>query len=287
MSSVKSSIWNYYGDVKKDKAACKTCEVQISCKGGTTSSLINHLKQHKEVHEEYLKVKNKRAAKSAPNGQPPSKQSRLDQFVPSSSVESLQKKVDDAIVEFLAESNSAFRIVDLESFKNMFSCINKKIKVKGRTFYSNLVTQKSDEMRKDLLSILDFMKNDIVTVSFTTDLWTSVNSDPYISLTLHFISKEWNLYRFCPYVKPFPQRHTGKNIKICLDAMIEELGLHELDIKLVSVNDNASNMKLGIRLSNYLEEYNCDIHTLELVIRDGVVNTPGMVDLLKKNKKNC
>ena len=50
--------------------------------------------------------------------------------------------------------------------------------------------------------------------------------------------------------------------------MIEELGLDDLEIKKWSVNDNASNQKKAIEDSNYLHEYNCDIHTLQFGIGD-------------------
>ena len=44
-------------------------------------------------------------------------------------------------------------------------------------------------------------------------------------------------------------------------------------------------MKVSKRLSDYLSEYLCDIHTLELVIKDGFKNTNRMLDVLKTTKK--
>ena len=59
-----------------------------------------------------------------------------------------------------------------------------------------------------------------------------------------------------PFVKPLGDlRHTGINISLCLDEMIESLGLGSDKFNLFSVNDNASNMELAIRLSDYLTEY--------------------------------
>ena len=80
----------------------------------------------------------------------------------------------------------------------------------------------------------------------------------------------------------FPECHTGFNIQLCLDSMIEHLGLDNRTMELFCINDNASNMKLAIKKSNYLTQYLCDIHTLELVIKDAIKNTPGMADILKK-----
>ena len=75
------------------------------------------------------------------------------------------------------------------------------------------------------------------------------------------------------------------NISLGLDAMVESLGLHEEKMKLWSVNDNAGNMKVAIRESDYLEELNCGIHTISLAVTDTFKDVPGMNKVLKKAKK--
>ena len=66
--------------------------------------------------------------------------------------------------------------------------------------------------------------------------------------------------------------------------MIEELGLDNGQWELFSINDNASNVKLGIQLSSYLEQYFCSIHTLELGVKDTFKNVPGMQAVVIKTK---
>ena len=61
-------------------------------------------------------------------------------------------------MNFLAESNSAFRIVDLNSFKDMFKVTNNRVTVKSREYYSKLVSKKASEIRQDLQSIVEFLK---------------------------------------------------------------------------------------------------------------------------------
>ena len=80
-------------------------------------------------------------------------------------------------------------------------------------------------------------------------------------------------------------RHSGINISLGLDAMIETMGLQENNIKLWSVNDNASNMHVAIRESKYLLELNCCIHTLSLAVSDTFKQVSGMKKVLKKAKK--
>ena len=92
------------------------------------------------------------------------------------------------------------------------------------------------------------------------------------------------ILRWTPYVAPFPASHTGKNISLGLDTMIESLGLDGQQWDLFCVNDNASNKKLGIKLSKHLEQYLCDIHTLELGVKDTFKNVLGMKSLMKKTR---
>ena len=54
--------------------------------------------------------------------------------------------------------------------------------------------------------------------------------------------------------------------------------------ELFAINDNAANVKLGIKMSMYLKQYLCDIHTLELSVKDTFKNTVGMDNVVKRCK---
>ena len=56
--------------------------------------------------------------------------------------------------------------------------------------------------------------------SATTDLWTSAATEPYMTLTVHFIDKTWNLQSFCLDTVPIFSDHTGQNIT---DAVMDIL----------------------------------------------------------------
>ena len=66
--------------------------------------------------------------------------------------------------------------------------------------------------------------------------------------------------------------------------MIRELKLLSNDIDLTCVNYNASNMKLGIKLTLGPKQYFCDIHTLELADGATLKNIEAMTKVLKKSK---
>ena len=83
---------------------------------------------------------------------------------------------------------------------------------------------------------------------------------------------------------PFPARHTGQNIALGLDAMLDDLGLNGDDWELFAVSDNAANAKLGIRMSKHLTQHLCTIHTLELGVKDTFKRTQGMKIVIGKTK---
>ena len=284
----ESKIWKYWQVLSDnpDKAKCTICEKVLGCKKGTTSALITHLKtHHTKQYEEFTSSSATSSGSSSTRKlQNKGNQPTISNFMPKSNV-ATQKALDEQIAKWLAESGVAFRQIDLPSFKKLINIANDKLKVKGRTFYSKLVSNLAEEARRDIINILQHSKSHLKSVSFTTDIWTSRNGDPFISLTLHFITADWDLLNFTPYVRPFPERHTGKNISLVLDKLIENLGLNSLDFHLFSVNDSASNMLKGIRDSSYLVQYTCDIHKLENCIKDALKKTPGMVKVITNSKK--
>ena len=93
------------------------------------------------------------------------------------------------------------------------------------------------------------------------------------------------MQRWTPFVKPFPERHTGVNIRLELDGMIEQLAMDTVDIAKYAINDNAANMKLAISESQYLIQYFCDIHTLQLGINDTFKYVSGMKTVLSRSKE--
>ena len=198
----------------------------------------------------------------------------------------LDKRVTEAIINFLADSGVAFSVVGRSSFIDLVKVANKRIKLKSPKTYMRLTKVRAEEIDQSIRDIIKTIRDqgDIKSVSFTTDIWTSRSQDSYISLTIHFIDRFWHLHRWTPFVKPFPERHTGKNISLGLEEMIQELNLLNEGIDLVCVNDNASNMKLGIKLTPGLDQYLCDIHTVELCLGDTYKVVEGMTNVLKKSR---
>ena len=291
-----SLVWDYFTKVEKeDSAICKkeTCKKKIPIKSGNTSGLNSHLKlKHAELfkklnEDKEKKNEEKKATKNKKNEdhpltKQPLKQPKLSFINRSEAERELQDKFNDALVEYVATSGVSFN--QAAKLTDVIHSINKKIQVPSSKVLSRRMENKADFTLKKVHNILAAFRSKIVSVGFTTDLWTSRAGDAYISLTCSFIDHFWRLHRYTPYVRHFPGAHTGVCIALELDDMILELKLDSMDIVKYSVNDNASNQKKAIRESAYLIEYNCDLHTMQLLINDTFNEVEGMKNVLKSCK---
>ena len=61
--------------------------------------------------------------------------------------------------------------------------------------------------------------------SATTDMWTSAANDSYMTITIHFISSDWELNSFCLETVPLFTDHTGQNIADAILDILENWNL--------------------------------------------------------------
>ena len=144
------AVWQHFSRTAEDntKATCHTCKKTHAVPGGgTTSSLKNHLKiKHPDLFKS-LQESNRAKSylpkkRAAENGEPSvdPKQRKLEDCVPETQ-QALNKAIDDAIVDFLADSGVAFRVVGLSSFDKLMKLANRRIILKHPTTYSRLIKQ--------------------------------------------------------------------------------------------------------------------------------------------------
>ena len=114
------------------------------------------------------------------------------------------------------------------------------------------------------------LKNETKFITLTTDIWTSMATESYITVTAHYIDGNWELQAFVLETMPFPDRHTGINIADKLKGLAERWGIMD-NVRMVS-HDQGSNIKAAMEILH--EECNwkslcCAAHCLQLCISAG------------------
>jgi hypothetical protein len=74
-------------------------------------------------------------------------------------------------------------------------------------------------------------------VSFTADYWTSRSCDPYLGMTLHFITPEFEMKKLMVACKSAEGRHTGQNIANHIDKVyISEIYVLNRILQIIMLN---------------------------------------------------
>ena len=86
----------------------------------------------------------------------------------------------------------------------------------------------------------------IYRISVTSDGWTSLTGDPYLSLTAHFITKDWHLTTKCMTTMYAPESHTAEYISDFVKETLGDYGLRTGNVVSITT-DSAANMVAAAR----------------------------------------
>lgn len=317
MESQSSSIWAYFtksvGADDKTKAVCKHCPKSFLMCKGSTSGIRYHLKtdhpacfaqllrrgtaQKRRRIEEREELDAAEEEAEVLTHVTPQKRSRGDADFSSSMPEAgldryrkfacgdrRQLAFDMSVTQYIVTSALPFKHVETEAFRTLMSKVQPRANVKSATtFTRSKLPRLHASMRQDLEKVLADDLSDCPGVGFSTDLWTSRAGDPFLSLTIHYLSKEWNLKRYTLECMPFEGHHTAVRIAAALDQKLKGLQTLANDAQKVLVHDAAANMKAAVRKSSSgLDSFVCFDHRLQTVLRKAFADCDELDHLMQK-----
>src|SRR5207245_6492804 len=116
-----------------------------------------------------------------------------------------------------------FSVVKSENFIKAMSVFDPCYKVPDRHQIKEMVIQ---EFNQRHLNIYKDLQKIPEKVSFTADMWTStLSSEAYLGLTIHYIDQNWTHRRFLLDIIPFKTRHTGINMASAINNVLNEFNL--------------------------------------------------------------
>ena len=118
-------------------------------------------------------------------------------------------------------------------------------------------------------------------VCLTSDCWTACTNIGYISLTAHYVDKDWKLKSKILSFAHMQPPHTGHDLALKVLEFLKDWGIERkifsITLDNASSNDNMQNMlKEHLCLSNSLllnEKFfhiRCSAHILNLIVQDGL-----------------
>jgi len=126
-------------------------------------------------------------------------------------------------------------------------------------------------------------------IAITTDIWTSMNTDSFMTLTAHFVdSNVLKLKTVVLCTKKLESNHTG--VYLSQEMKKELTGWNILSKVVAIVTDGGANIKLAVRLLD-IPQIPCTAHNLNLIVQqslelsddeDATDDTGGLKIILKK-----
>jgi len=113
----------------------------------------------------------------------------------------------------------AINTVEKLSFRNLLEKLDPQYDLLSSKYFSKITIP---ALFKQNQQKIVFDLNEVGFYSATTDMWSSITSEPYLSYTVHYISHEWKLEIKCLQTLHFPVDHTAKNIAETLQDTLEQ-----------------------------------------------------------------
>ncbi|XP_060780368.1 E3 SUMO-protein ligase ZBED1-like [Neoarius graeffei] len=251
----KADIWAHFGfyevDGKVDKTyvVCKQCHTKIKHVGNTTN-FTNHITRwHPEL-----------ATGSKTTPQQEKFQPRIDQSLVSPLPHNSEraKKITRSVACFIAKDLRPYSVVENAGFRHMLKTIEPRYKLPARaTFADSAVPALYKEVRAEVNKSMQQASR----VAITSDAWTSVATESYVTITAHYIGEDWQMMSHVLQTRTVHESHTGVNMATLLLNVVEEWQLTEKGVVLVT--DNAANMASAAEIGKF-PHVRCFSHTLNL-----------------------
>ena len=298
-----SEIWNHYSEVrdkhgKLTHLKCKHCPNKHFIYTSSTSTANNHLKRE---HSDLLiltggysgTTSHSYTSQDSPSSSTFSKtgkQSSMKVYVHSSNDNNPYlrnsdkcKHLDRWLGRMIVKDLRPLEDCSSEGFVNFIKESEPRYKmISSITLKNNVLYPMEAATRKtikDMLSKVD-------SASLTTDGWTSLAGDSYLTITCHMIHPEtMELHYFVLDTIEMNESHTSINLVNRITELLKDWGIKEK--KLVFVSDNASDITKAVADLGGWPWLGCMGHNINLVIQHALKepNVKELMDHLKKIAK--
>ena len=280
-----SFYWKYFDVNPKNKntSVCKLCQAIISRDGKsattfTTTNMSNHLRKN---HQEEAKVADKKRkyngysgtdipGTSGSNSEPPVKhQTTIESILVKKKIWDINdhrsQEIDYLIGEMIAVDIQPYSVTSDIGFNRLIAKLYPNYSIPSKMYFTEkIITDIFTKVKTKIQSSLD----EISSISLTSDIWTaSTNNAPFLSLTGHWLSNDFEQCRAMLRVVPFHSTHTGARISEKLHNILDEYKISNTVFLVLC--DSGANMVAGVRECG-LESLSCFIHTLQLSINDSL-----------------
>lgn len=237
---------------------------------GSTKNLFNHLRKHHPAEYKQLRPDIQRCSSKGKVGQPSrSSQSTIQQMFTASTkykrTDTQWLAITKDITIFLCETMTPISIVDKPSWLRLLKRLDRRYECPSRNHFTyNSIPSLYNELRELLQSEI----SESNAFSLTMDAWSSIKTEPFLVITVHFVNKEYSLISRVLQCVYMPEDHTGLNIAERVLEVLDEF--HLPPSKIVSITTDAGTNMVSALQTLHLVRLTCFGHILHNAIGKAV-----------------
>lgn len=132
--------------------------------------------------------------------------------------EKRKREIMEKIAEFVALDMRLVNVVEGEGFKELMRAPEPRYTAPKRETVMHEVNTKYTSTRAEISKLI----NKCEAVSITTDIWTSLQMEAYLTVTAHFTTEDWYLECFVLETKKMEESHTAEHISQTLTEITSD-----------------------------------------------------------------
>uniref|UniRef100_A0A8C9Z4Z2 BED-type domain-containing protein n=1 Tax=Sander lucioperca TaxID=283035 RepID=A0A8C9Z4Z2_SANLU len=200
--------------------------------------------------------------------EPPLKQARITSFLLLSSSRGLpavrQKAITDKLTWFICKDMRPINITQGSGFKDFIHELEPRYTVRSRATITDRVVKLYDTTSDNIRQMISGKK-----IALTTDGWTSLATEAYVTVTAHFIDNDWELKDVILKMAEVQKSHTAENVAECISNTLGEYNV-SCESVLSITTDNTANYINAVERHLQAVNVPCMAHTINLAVRKGL-----------------
>jgi len=257
----KKTLWDFFKkSVDGNFVVCqvKNCrKPTLKFNPSTRTNMSNHLRLHPAEYKLFCGTELKKKVESE----------RMYNFLNKNIF--TEKSFGEALIRLVVKQNLSFSLVESIEFVDLVSLLRPETKIFKSDKVKYLIMDKYKCVKEERVN---FYKNLGVKISFTTDIWTSPNQIPFLSITSHFIDDKFMLKSDVLDMVYFNDLHSGKHIYKAFAKVIQFYDISGLCFGITMDNAQNNNTFMDeLIMSDFPFDsnchFNCFAHVLNLAVK--------------------
>jgi len=112
-------------------------------------------------------------------------------------------------------------IVNGEGFQQLIGFLEPEYRLPSATHLTHLI---ENRYKAEKQKVCDVINSEADYIAITADMWTSMATESYLTMTVHYLNSQWLMKSLIPGTMPLSESHTAANLVVWIKEMVDDCG---------------------------------------------------------------